>query len=170
MSILSLRRPPADRRGMPAAYGSAGLSFLAASVGVAVWHVAERLPHGWWLASFLALVGGVAQLLLGAGHGAFARSTPSTRARWSSQRQAVSWNAGALLVPLGVLADTRLAVVLGSALLIAALAGCALKLHAVRRAGAGRAPHWQIAYAGLLAFLSASVVVGTALAWDRPWT
>jgi hypothetical protein len=89
---------------------------------------------------------------------------------WSPRRQAVLWNAGTLLVPLGLLADARLAVVLGSALLIAALAGFSLELLDARNARPGRAPHWQLAYAAPLTFLSASVVVGTALAWDLPWT
>jgi len=86
--------------------------------------------------------------------------------RWSPRRQAVFWNAGTLLVPLGVLVAVRLAVVLGSALLIAALAGCSL---ALLRGRVGRAPRWQLAYATLLAFLGASILVGTALAWDLPW-
>lgn len=170
MSTAKLSRPVANRRrGARAASVGAGLSFLAAGAVVAVWHVAERLPHGWWLASFLALVGGVVQLLLAAGHSALALSTPSMPARWSPACQAVLWNAGTLLVPLGVLADARLAVVLGSALLIAALGGFPRELLGARSARPGRAPRWQLAYAALLAFLSASVVVGTALAWDLPW-
>jgi hypothetical protein len=162
------RRLVDRRRRVPAPSAAAGLSFLAAGAGVAVWQVAERLPHGWWLITFLVLVGGVAQLLLGAGHGALARSAPS-RAHSSPWRRAVSWNAGTLLVPLGVLADARLAVVLGSALLIAALGGSALELLGARAARLGRSAHWQLAYAGLLAFLGVSVVVGTVLGWDRPW-
>jgi hypothetical protein len=81
----------------------------------------------------------------------------------------VLWNVGTLLVPLGVLTDARLAVVLGSALLIAALGGSSLELLRARRARAGHAPRWQLAYVSLPAFLSASVAVGTALAWDLPW-
>ena len=41
---------------------------LAASVGVAPWEVAGRVPDGWWLVSALGLVGSVAQLLVSAGH------------------------------------------------------------------------------------------------------
>jgi hypothetical protein len=169
MSALQLSHLMTGRgRRVPAASVGAGLSFLAASVGVVFWEVAGRVPHGWWLASFLGLVGGVAQLLLGAGHGALARSTPRLRAG-SSRRQPVLWNVGTLLVPLGVLTDARLAVVLGSALLIAALGGSSLELLRARRPRAGHAPRWQLAYVSLLAFLSASVAVGTALAWDLPW-
>jgi hypothetical protein len=169
VSALGQSRPVAGRgHRVPAAAAGAGLSFLAASAGVAAWHMAEGVPHGWWLASFLGLVGGIAQLLLGAGHGALAGSTPPIRAG-SSRRHAVLWNAGTLLVPLGVLADARLAVVLGSALLIAALGGSSLEVLAARRARGGRTPRWQRAYVALLTCLGASVIVGTALAWDRPW-
>jgi ferredoxin len=41
--------------------------FLAASAVAADWNAAEPFAHGWWLVSFLALVGGIAQLLFGAG-------------------------------------------------------------------------------------------------------
>jgi hypothetical protein len=171
MSGVRLSRPVASRR--PSARDvsvCAGLSFLAASAGIAVWRVAAPLPHGWWLVSFLALVGGVAQLLLTAGDAALVRSRSSIRARGSPRRRLVLWNAGTLLVPVGVLAAARLAVVLGSALLVAALAAFSLELLGARSARDGPAPHWHLAYAALLAFLAASVVVGTALAWDLPWT
>jgi hypothetical protein len=171
VSTLGLSRPVTRReQRVRATSVGAGVSFLAASAGVAAVHVTEGVPHGWWLVSFLGLVGGIAQLLLCAGCAALARSTPLSRAA-SSRRQAwLLWNSGTLLVPFGVLADARLGVVLGSALLIAALRGHSLELLGSRRARASRAPRWQLAYAALLAFLCASVVVGTALAWDLPWS
>lgn len=62
---MRLSRPVANHwRSAPATPATAGLSFLAAGAGVAVWRVAERVPRGWWPAGFLALVGGVAQLLV----------------------------------------------------------------------------------------------------------
>jgi hypothetical protein len=171
MSTLMPSDPVASRRRSgPATSAGAALSFLAAGACVAVWHAVEPLPHGWWLASFLVLVGGVAQLLLGAGRGALVGSAPSLPARLPGWDQALLWNAGTVLVPLGVLADARLGVVLGGGLLIVALGGLSLDLLGARHAGADCSPRWQLAYAGLLAFLAASVVVGTALAWDKPWT
>jgi hypothetical protein len=138
------------------------VAWLAAGLVVAIWQVGGHVPHGWWLASFLGLVGGVAQLLLRAG------GRPPAGAGWPRRRAAL-WNGGTVLVPLGVLADARIAVVLGGALLLVALEGAARGLLAARGARAGGAPGRHLAYAGLLVFLGASVVVGTALAWDRPW-
>jgi hypothetical protein len=162
MSSLGVTHPAAGRASGLHAAPAAGVAWLAASIGVAVWEIAGHLPHGWWLVSFLGLVGGVAQLLLGAaGSAAAGAGVP--------RRRAALWNGGTVLVPLGVLADARLAVVLGGVLLMAALGGSARGLLAARRAGAEDAPRWHVAYASLLLFLGASVVVGTALAWDRPW-
>ena len=92
------------------------------------------------------------------------------RARWSPDRLAVLWNAGTLLVPLGVLAHTRLAVVVGGVLLVATLSGLSLELRGGLTAKAGRAPRWPVAYVVVLAVLAASVLVGMWLAWDLAWT
>jgi hypothetical protein len=163
VSSLGLSRPRAGRAGgLAAAPLGAGVAWLAASIGVAVWELAGHVSHGWWLVSFLGLVGGVAQLLLGAG------GRGPAGAGWPRHRAAL-WNAGTVLVPLGVLADARIAVVLGGALLIVALGGSARGLLAARRAGTGDASRRHLAYAALLLLLGASVVVGIALAWDRPW-
>jgi hypothetical protein len=73
-------------------------------------------------------------------------------------------------VPAGVLAQTRLAVIAGSLSLIAALgsltrtAGPSLAEAIAHRSWLG----WG--YAGLLAAMAASTLIGTALAWDIPWT
>ena len=157
-------------RGLPPIFVGAGLSFVGASAGIAVWHATERFAHGWWLVSFLALVGGLSQLLLGVGHRAVAARTPGMATRWSPERQAALWNAGALFVPLGVLAQTRLAVVVGSVLLLAALGGSAVDLHRAPTMQGRRARGWRGAYVMLLWSLVASVLVGTGLAWDLPWT
>jgi hypothetical protein len=116
------------------------------------------------------LVGGAAQLLLGLGQRALARMTSDARARRAPARQAALWNACTLLVPLGVLTATRLPVVVGSIALLAALSGVTLD---VRRAAAPAARSVGPQAAALLAltgFLVLSVLVGTALAWDLPWT
>jgi hypothetical protein len=85
-------------------------------------------------------------------------------------RQAALWNAGTLLVPLGVLTDVLLPVVLGSVVLLVALCGVARDMQRAdarprERLGRHRAP-----FASLLVFLAISVLVGTALAWHLPWT
>jgi hypothetical protein len=148
-------------------YACAGMSFLIAGAGVAAWNAARPFAHGWWLVSFLALVGGVAQALLGAGGRAVA--PPSSRRDATAPRAAL-WNAGAVLVPLGVLAEVRLPVLIGSGALMAVLAAFAAD---VRRApgqpGGRRAQRLRASFVSLLAFLAISVVVGTALAWHLPW-
>jgi hypothetical protein len=169
--VSALSRPmSARRRGLPPVFVGAGLSFLGASAGIALGQATERFAHGWWLVSFLALVGGLAQLLLGAGHRAVAAQTPGIPTSCSPERQAALWNAGALLVPLGVLAEARLAVVVGSVLLLGALAGSTVQLRRAPAVRVGPMPPWQVAYAVLLASLAASVFLGTWLAWDVPWT
>ena len=82
-------------------YACAGASFLTAGVGVVAWNSVQPFAHGWWLVSFLALVGGVAQLLAGAARSALRRPSSQVRARWSPQRPTLLWGVGALLVPVG---------------------------------------------------------------------
>jgi hypothetical protein len=149
-------------------YACAGTSFLIAGAGVAAWNSLHPVEHGWWLASFLALVGGIAQVLLGAGQRAVALP-PLGRAHQATIWQAALWNAGTLLVPLGVLTDVRLPVVAGSGALMTALARLAVDL---RRAGPPprrRVDHVRASFLALLGLLAISVLVGTALAWDLPW-
>jgi hypothetical protein len=72
-------------------------------------------------------------------------------------------------VPLGVLVGARLFVVLGSVALLTSLAAF---WHAYRslRWESGAAPGaLGIGYLALILFMAASVLVGTALAWDTPW-
>ena len=147
----------------------AGLSFTAAGAAAAVWNATERLAHGWWLVSFLVLVGGVAQLLFGAGRAALGPAALGiTAAWWDLRAQAALWNAGTPLVALGVMAGARLAVVTGTALLLCALAAMGAELRA-RRNVVQRGRAWQGAYVALLVFLATSALVGAALAWDLAW-
>jgi hypothetical protein len=150
-------------------YACAGASFLIAGAGVAAWNSVHPLDHGWWLASFLALVGGIAQLLLGAGQRALAELPSLGRAHHATLRQAALWNAGTLLVPLGVLADVRLPVVAGSLVLLAALVRLAVDLRRADPPPARPVAHRRAPFVSLLAFLAVSVLVGTVLAWDLPW-
>ena len=126
--------------------------------------------HGIWLIAYLVLVGFLAQLLLGLGQAALLSTaglnSPSHQARLA---QALHWNLGVVAVPAGVLANSRLAVVVGSVSLLAALASL---WQTARPVLPGRAaptrPGW--AYALLLLAMAASTLIGTALAWDIPWT
>jgi|SRR5215211_260713 len=145
-------------------------SLAAAAVALAV-RLAEPFEHGVWLVAYLVLVGFLAQLLVGRGQTALlvAASLPAPPRR-TRLTQAVLWNVGVVAVPVGVLAETRLAVVAGSISLIAAL----VSLARTARPGltAARARRWWqgCGYGVLLATMTASTLIGTALAWDIPWT
>ena len=79
--------------------------------------------------------------------------------------QAILWNAGVAAVPFGVLLGARVFVVLGS---LALLASLVMFWHQrpPRHAGPGVL---EIGYVALIVFMGASVLVGTAMAWDTPW-
>ena len=79
--------------------------------------------------------------------------------------QAILWNAGVVAVPLGVLLGARVFVVLGSLALLASLV-MFWQERGPRHAGSGVL---EIGYVALIVFMGASVLVGTALAWDTPW-
>ena len=156
----------AARRSRPFS-GLAVLSLVAVLVAAAV-RAEEPFAHGIWLVAYLFLVGFLAQFLLGLGQSALRgrAGRPATAQR--TRAQAILWNAGVIAVPLGVLANARIAVVIGSCALLAALA---LLADSVRLPSPGtrRGASTGRAYAALLAFIAASVFVGTALAWDIPW-
>jgi len=150
---------------------AAALASLAAAGVAVVIRIAEPFDHGTWLVAYLFLVGFLAQLLLGRGQAALLSSGghPVPR-RGVRLAQALLWNFGVIAVPAGVLADTRLPVVVGSVSLLAALAS--LWQTARPRLPGSHArptrPGW--AYALLLLTMTASTLIGTALAWDIPWT
>jgi hypothetical protein len=113
------------------------------------------------------LVGFLAQILLAAGQDSLYRRAggrPSVRV---VRTEVLLWNLGVVTVPLGVLANARIAVVVGSCALLAALALFARSLSPSPR------PHGAIstamAYTALVLGMATSVVIGTALAWDIPW-
>jgi hypothetical protein len=96
--------------------------FGVAAAALAVARGLEAFEHGWWLVTYLALVGALAQLILGAGRielslshvrGQVCRRVPLT--------EAVVWNLGTILVPIGVLTGTKEHIVAGSLLLLGVL-------------------------------------------------
>ena len=118
---------------------------------------ATPFGHGSWLAAYLVLVGGISQLVLGAGR--LVLRTPSpTPARLRAQL--ALWNLGSLAVPAGVLADASTLVTVGSVALLWALALFAAGATGVRR----EARHRAAAYVAVVVCLAVSVVVGSALA------
>lgn len=134
-------------------------------MAVAALRIVEPFDHGAWLVAYLVLVGFAAQLLLARGRKLVSPERDAAMAR----RLTVAWNLGVVAVPLGVLADSRLAVLLGGAALLLALAGYwrALYPNERGRRDVRRPVRW--AYCGLLVVMTASVFIGVALGWDRPW-
>jgi hypothetical protein len=134
---------------------------LAGAVLAAGLRIADPYEHGIWLVAYLVLVGFAAQLLLARGQLALTPEPPSSE---TVGRQAALWNLGVLAVPLGVLADSRLAVVAGGLALLVALASYARAL-----GGPFASRRIRAHYVALLSVMTASVFVGVGLGWDRPW-
>jgi hypothetical protein len=149
-------------------YTASAVAALLAATAVAVVRGVQPFDHSWWLVSYLALVGGASQLLLGAGRLMLAATPASALGRRTPWAEWMLWNAGTLLVPVGVLADTAELVAAGSVVLLIALSLFA----AASRTAAGPAREhrpYLWAYRGLVVFLAGSVVVGAGLAEALPW-
>ena len=143
-------------------------AFLVAAALVAAVNAAAPMPHGWWLVAYLALVGGISQLLLGPGLMALARrgdAAAGGRGAWRARL--ALWNAGTVIVAVADLADAPGGVLAGSVMLTAALLLYASGLHEAIVTAHRPTTGWARAYVGLLAFLAISVVIGTVLAY-RP--
>jgi hypothetical protein len=146
-----------------AALSGASLFVACAVTGI---QIANPFENGVWLVAYLMLVGCAAQVLLGRGQTALTGSTVSPGTIYC---QLALWNFGVVAVPLGVLTDTRLSVVLGAMGLLAALRSYwSVTCHA-HRSSAPVPAGLRVGYLMLLALMVASVFIGTALAWDRPW-
>jgi hypothetical protein len=165
---VSRPEPPASAGGRALTLDRPVGAFLASASalivgGGAVASVNSAAPfaHGSWLAAYLVLVGGVSQVVLGAGRLALRAPRP-TPARLRTQL--VLWNLGSLAVPAGVLSDAPTLVTVGSVALLWALALFAAEASGVRREVRGRA----VVYLAIVVGLAASVAVGSALAGAVP--
>lgn len=127
-----------------------------------------QLPDGSWLAAYLVLVGGVAQVAMG-----WARTWDRAAAQASplALGHLVAWNLGHVGVIGGTLTGESWLVDLGSMLLVVALA---IALHAVRRRDSGvrgtadRPTDLVLwIYRGLLVVLVISIPIGVALSHLR---
>ena len=120
--------------------------------------------RGWWLAAYLFLVGGVSQSLLGPGLSVIARRADARGPAAKTMRaQLVTWNAGTLIVAVADLATAPSGILLGSFLLLVALASFTRSLGTARATALQPMPRWFTSYALLVLFLAGSVLVGTAL-------
>lgn len=141
-------------------------TFLTAAAVIAVVITTAPITRGWWLVAYLALVGGISQILLGSGLVALARRSGAGVLELRHKRaELVLWNAGAVIVAVADLAAAPGGVLAGSVLLVAALAlfagGLCETVATARRPVQG----WVRMYAFLLGFLTVSVAVGAVLAY-----
>lgn len=147
---------PASRR--RAMQGFVLVGFIAITAGGLVAAVTgpTGFADGSWVAAYLVLVAGVAQVGLGVGQALLAAVVPSGRRRgW----QLVVYNVANAAVIGGTLIESVAVVVAGAVMLFAALI---LFLAAVRRRS-GTHPWYLAIYRVLLAILGVSIPVGVAL-------
>ena len=125
------------------------------------------LDRGSWVAAYLVLVGGVAQLAFG--------WVPGALGRWAGRRSAwvlvAAWNVGNALVITGTLTDSPVGVDAGSVLLVLALVLAIRDVGGPDRAQGGPGARVRRligrAYLGLLIVLAVSIPVGIVLAHLR---
>lgn len=115
---------------------------------------------GSWLAAFLVLVGGVAQIALGGGQAWLTDRQPSANTLIA---ELTIWNVGLALTIAGSLASIPAVTTIGSLAVVAALA---LFLRVVRN-GPYRLRRPRLVYQLLLWFVLISTPVGIVLAWIR---
>jgi len=149
---------------------AAAIAFLLAAVAAALLHEAGVLADGRWLAMHLAFLGGVSQLVLGAGQffvGAFLATDPPPRVL--VRAQLACWNAGTILVAVGAPTHVGTVVVAGGALIAAGLALFAVGLRGMQRRSLQRA-RWAVRWYYVCAgFLGAGVLAGLGLAVGVRW-
>lgn len=120
-------------------------------------------PTGWqdgsWVAAYLILVVGVAQIGLGAGQALLSTRTPSLR---TIRCEYTLWNGGSLLVIAGTLLAAPSVVTVGGLVIVGVLA---ILTHTVRTGGSDGG--WPLrAFQGLLIVLLVSTTIGIALSWS----
>ena len=116
---------------------------------------------GPWVAAFLVLVVGVAQIALGAGQAWLADQRPTEAV---VRAELATWNLGAVATLGGSIGEVPLVTTVGGLVTVVALA-CFLR---ATWAGTG-GPRWaQSTYVAGVAVLLVSTPIGVALAWAGP--
>lgn len=166
------RTAPDDENGVTSRVTSAVIADASASVAVsgvlivagglvAAVNSAAPFDHGSWIAAYLVLVGGVAQLVLSAGGLALPAPVCS---RWLRRAQLALWNVGIAIVAVGVFTDVPAVVVAGSVVVLGALAAFAYGAGPRRPQAAGRVTLYRL----VVMVLAISVVIGSVLAGATP--
>jgi hypothetical protein len=167
---LTRERRDSGRNGWPAsarARAYTALPFLAIGTacviaGGFVAAITAHAPteHASWVAAYLVLVAGVAQVALGAGQALLARRRPSARLVVG---ELVTWNLGNAAVIVGTVAGVTVVVDVGGAALVVALVLLLAATTGRRRTGW---PLWV--FRGLIVVVLVSIPVGLVLAELRP--
>jgi nitrite reductase (NO-forming) len=143
---------------------------LLASAGAALAYVVTGREWLHWLALHLAMLGGVSQLILGAGQFfvcAFLATSPPSRRMIAAQL--LAWNLGTVLVAVGEPTATVPLVDLGAVLIAVGLGLFAAALRSMQRRSLQRARwavRWYQACAGCLGL---GALVGVLLARGTAW-
>ena len=116
--------------------------------------------RGSWMAAFLVLVVGAAQVMM-----SWARRHWGTSRAAAGWAQCAAWNIGSAGVIAGTLAETSLVVFVSSAVLVAALVIASLDTRSARNTS-GDALR-LLAYRALLLILAVSIPVGMVLSYLR---
>lgn len=140
-------------------FAAGGVSIVTGGLVAAVTGPTEW-AHGSWVAAFLVLVAGAAQIGIGAGQAHLAAATPSLT---FTALECVLWNAGCVTVVAGTLLASPVTVSAGSTLLVATLAMSAVAVRPSRRERSAL----LLLYRAMLAVLLVSIPIGIALAWSR---
>jgi len=115
---------------------------------------------GSWTAAFLVLVGGVAQIGIGAGQAWLSVVPPRPKLRAT---EFLAWNSGVMLTVAGTLTAVPPMTSAGGAAIAVALAA----FLASTAASNMRRGWWRVAYRILVAVVLISIPVGLVLAWFR---
>lgn len=148
------------------------IGFLLASAVVATLTALGLVGwYGRWLALHLALLGGVSQLVLGAGQffaTAFLATDPPPRGL--ARAQLASWSAGAALVAIGVPTSTTALTDVGGLAILAGLLLFSISLARLERRSLQRA-RWAVRwYYASAACLALGALLGIAMARGVAWT
>lgn len=153
------------------AFFAAALAFLLAAAVAAVSFEVTGTAWLHWLALHLLFLGGVSQLILGAGQFftcAFLASTPPPR--WLVNAELAAWNTGTVLVAIGVPTEATAVTDLGGCLIAAGLVLFAGSLRGMQRRSLQRA-RWAVRwYQACAACLGLGVLIGIAMARGAPWS
>lgn len=152
------------------AFFIAGLVCMTAAAVAAIAYAFNGDDSLHWLALHLLFLGGISQLVLGAGQFfvcAFLATDPPPRRL--VRAQLATWNAGTALVAVGVPTHATGAVEAGGALIATGLVLFALALRGMERRSLQRAP-WALRwYQASAAALGLGALLGVLMARGTPW-